>query len=463
MAKRKVLIPLDGSEFSRQIVPVVRNFFEPKDVILILFRAAYAPAVSPELLPADVYAGGSAMTGPYDRYNQAIDAGYATLEKERDAYRVELLQTLQAEAERLRGIGYTVTTEVQFGDPAQRIIDYCNENDFHLVAMATHGRSGLGRLMMGSVAERVLRGVHVPVLLMRTAPLDEAQETPGDLLARSLGNHHRLDMAVATDGSSHGQHALDVAKSLTAGLGAKLTLVVTAGAHADSAHAQKIMEDACRRLDDMAERPEVVPLVGYADEEVLQFVGKNQPDLLVIGAFQDRGAGSTAAIGPTAHRIVQHASTSVLMVKGRKARFRSILACVAIDDMVAVDVAAQLARAADAKLQIAHVVPPSAASYLASADDAEIPLDEVLAQDTRLSDVLKTWLVKLENQGFGRENVLIRRGNVPEAILTLTHGQGHDLIVVGSQSGPGHFLGSVSNAVVRFAEQSVLIVRTRAQ
>ncbi|MEZ4611816.1 MAG: universal stress protein [Caldilineaceae bacterium] len=86
-----------------------------------------------------------------------------------------------------------------------------------------------------------------------------------------------------------------------------------------------------------------------------------------------------------------------------------------------------------------------------------------MSQETRLSDVVKQWIVRLENEGFDRSNILIRRGNVPEAILEMAHERHHDLIVVGSQSGPGHFLGSVSNAVVRFAEQSVLIVRTRAQ
>ena len=49
---------------------------------------------------------------------------------------------------------------------------------------------------------------------------------------------------------------------------------------------------------------------------------------------------------------------------------------------------------------------------------------------------------------------------MPDAILEVIHDDDQDLVVVGSQSGPGHFLGSVSNAVVRFAEQSVLIVRT---
>ena len=151
------------------------------------------------------------------------------------------------------------------------------------------------------------------------------------------------------------------------------------------------------------------------------------------------------------------------MVKGRKREFKHIVACVAMDDTVAVDVAAQTAKAMNAELQVVHVVPLSAASYLANADQVDIPLDDVLSQETRLSDVVKQWIVRLENEGFDRSNILIRRGNVPEAILEMAHERHHDLIVVGSQSGPGHFLGSVSNAVVRFAEQSVLIVRTRAQ
>ena len=463
MAKRKVLIPLDGSEFSRQIVPVVRNFFEPRDVVLVLMRVAYAPAVSPEVLPADVYVSGVPMAGSYDAYSRAIESGYNSLEQEREAYRAELHDSLRIEAERLRAVGYTVTTEVQFGDPAQRIIEFVSEGNVQMVAMATHGRSGLGRLVLGSVAENVLRGVNVPVLLMRTSGVGEVKEAPGDQLARSLGSGHTLSLAVVTDGSTHGRQAIDVAAGLSRLLETKLTMLVVANEREGAAHAQQLMEEACALVTDVDPTPEAVPLVGYADEEVLRYLANTPVDLLVVGAFQDRGASSSAAIGATAHRIVQHAPTSVLMVKGRKREFKHIVACVAMDDTVAIDVAAQTAKAMGAELQVVHVVPLSAASYLANADQVDIPLDDVLGQETRLSDVVKQWIVRLENEGFGRSNILIRRGNVPEAILEMAHERHHDLIVVGSQSGPGHFLGSVSNAVVRFAEQSVLIVRTRAQ
>ena len=266
---------------------------------------------------------------------------------------------------------------------------------------------------------------------------------------------------MATDGSTHGQHALNLAAALAKSLDADLKMLVSVSEREGAANAQKIMEAAIAQVANVEPRPEAIPLVGYPDEEVLQYVAGNPVDLLVMGAFHDRGASSSSAIGPTAQRVVQHAPTSVLMVKGRSRPIRRVLACAAVDDDVAVDVAAQLARALDADLKLLHVVPPSAATYLASSDGPDLDLDDVLAQGTRLGEVLKTWIGKIEKQGFDQDAVIVRKGNVPEAILEVIHDQHHDLLVVGSQSGPGHFLGSVSNAVVRFADQSVLIVRTR--
>ena len=460
MAERKVLIPLDGSEFSRQIVTVVRNFFDPKDVVLVLFRAAFAPSVSADAVSEESFVGGMPVTGGSDAYNRALETNYASVEQGREAFRAELVTELRVEAERLRSAGYTVTTEVHFGDPSQRIIDFVNESDIDLVAMATHGRTGIGRLVLGSVAERVLRGVSVPVLLMRTVQTEETTESPGDQLARSLGTGEKLTIAVTTDGSTHGQHALDMAGTLATALGANLKMLVSVTEREGAAHAQKIMAAAVKQVADIEPRPEAIPLVGYPDEEVLQYVAGTPIYLLVMGAFHDRGAGTSVAIGPTAQRVVQHAPTSVLMVKGRRRPIRRVLACVAVDDDVAVDVAAQLARALEADFKLLHVVPPSAATYLSSGDGQEIDLDDVMAQGTRLSEVLKTWISKAEKQGFDRDAIVVRKGNVPEGILEVIHDQHYDLMVVGSQSGPGHFLGSVSNAVVRFADQSVLIVRT---
>jgi nucleotide-binding universal stress UspA family protein len=467
MSKRKVLIPLDGSEFSRQIVRVVRTFFEPNDVRLVLFRAAFPPSVSTDVSPQDMFAGAMPMSGSYDAYSRALDAEFSEVTKEREGYRLQLQAELHAEAERLQQAGYLVSTEVHFGDPAQRIIDYVNDEGVDLVAMATHGRSGIGRLVLGSVAERVLRGVSVPVLLMRSAQDPEAHAAPGEELSQSLGHGQPLRLVVATDGTTLAQHGLQMGVELARALNTSLKVLAVAGERDSSTQRQQLMEAVHNKVEPVAASTEIVPLVGYADEVILQYLGKNPADLFIMGAFQDRGAGSSTAIGPTAQRLMQHAPTSVWMDKGRRAELRRVLACVAVDDQVVVDVAAQLARAVGAELSILHVVPPSAASYLATLAandehaDSSLAVTHALSQGTHLSTVLQGWIGQLEREGMGQDALLLERGTPAETILKVAHDGGYDLIVVGSQSGPGKFLGSVANSVVRFAQQSVMVVRTR--
>ena len=60
-----------------------------------------------------------------------------------------------------------IQTSVVFGDPSSQIIDYAKEHHADLVVMSSHGRTGIGRFMMGSVAERVVRLSHCPVLVIR--------------------------------------------------------------------------------------------------------------------------------------------------------------------------------------------------------------------------------------------------------------------------------------------------------
>jgi nucleotide-binding universal stress UspA family protein len=67
----------------------------------------------------------------------------------------------------LTAAGIHVETEVQAGRPAEIILDVANSSGTDMVAMATHGRGGIRRFLMGSVADRVAWHTHVPVLLVR--------------------------------------------------------------------------------------------------------------------------------------------------------------------------------------------------------------------------------------------------------------------------------------------------------
>jgi nucleotide-binding universal stress UspA family protein len=80
--------------------------------------------------------------------------------REAEEYLQELEKGLLAE-------GFRTSVHVRYGHDAAEILEHANQDDVDLVAMSTHGRSGLGRWTLGSVAERVVRHSAKPVLLVR--------------------------------------------------------------------------------------------------------------------------------------------------------------------------------------------------------------------------------------------------------------------------------------------------------
>jgi nucleotide-binding universal stress UspA family protein len=93
-----------------------------------------------------------------------------------------------AEVESLAaGTDLAVETAVGEGSPSKEIIRYAEGNGCDLIVMGTHGRGGIDRLLLGSVAEKVVRGAAVPVLTVRTdgadPPESTAAETAGEAAA----------------------------------------------------------------------------------------------------------------------------------------------------------------------------------------------------------------------------------------------------------------------------------------
>ena len=84
-----------------------------------------------------------------------------------DEERAGVAQALDAAAERVRAAGVTVETVVAEGEPVYEIIECAKRRAADAIVIGTHGRSGLERLFLGSVAEGVLRGAHVPVVVVR--------------------------------------------------------------------------------------------------------------------------------------------------------------------------------------------------------------------------------------------------------------------------------------------------------
>jgi len=77
-------------------------------------------------------------------------------------------RTVEALQQRLPGEKYEkIQFEVEFGDPGYRIADFAQRVAADLIVIPSHGRTGLGRMLLGSVTERVIRLSHCPVLVLR--------------------------------------------------------------------------------------------------------------------------------------------------------------------------------------------------------------------------------------------------------------------------------------------------------
>jgi len=140
---KRVLVPLDGSRLAEGILPFVLQIAGPLDLEVVLVRVV--EPVMPQALEG---------TGQF-----VVDDVVARLREAR--------QYLAPVAEDLRGRGVRVTTDARHGEPLTELLAAARDSQADLIAMTTHGRSGLGRLLFGSIAEAVLRRAKIPVLMMR--------------------------------------------------------------------------------------------------------------------------------------------------------------------------------------------------------------------------------------------------------------------------------------------------------
>jgi nucleotide-binding universal stress UspA family protein len=133
----RILVPLDRSEVSEAVIPVVACLAGPFDLGIQLLHVIERPSLE-----------------------SSRGAGERTRQAEAEAY-------LAGVAARLEAGGLRVGMTARVGTAAEAIPVVAAETKCGLIAMSTHGRSGLERLFLGSVAERVLKAVTVPVLLWK--------------------------------------------------------------------------------------------------------------------------------------------------------------------------------------------------------------------------------------------------------------------------------------------------------
>jgi nucleotide-binding universal stress UspA family protein len=152
---RHILLPLDGT-------PLAEEMIEPAAAVAALTGAEFTLLrVLRPVLPSNI-AYESVGVGP------ATEEVIAQIQRVHEQLRMEAESSLAGVAVRLRGQGFGVQTRVAVEEqPALAILQEAVPPAIDLVALQTHGRGGLARLLLGSVADKVIRGASVPVLVRR--------------------------------------------------------------------------------------------------------------------------------------------------------------------------------------------------------------------------------------------------------------------------------------------------------
>ncbi len=144
---KKILLPLDGSKLAEVVLPHVEQLAWELGSSLILLRVVRPPRAV-----------------EYTRQEEMM-----ALNRERETvFKRDAEIYLAARRGELRNKNFEVSNHILVGEAvATAILDFAESEGVDLIAMSTHGRSGLGRWVYGSVADKVLQGATCPVLLIR--------------------------------------------------------------------------------------------------------------------------------------------------------------------------------------------------------------------------------------------------------------------------------------------------------
>ena len=150
-----------------------------KILVPVDFTVHSAEAIRRAVDLAQHYSASLALIYVYEPLDYALPEGYALYTPEQVGRLMdEFKERLRAVVHDVEAMGVSrVESHVLNGSAAVEIVNFATEHGCDLVVMGTHGRTGLSHLLMGSVAERVLRTAHCPVLTVK-APQEPAEEAP---------------------------------------------------------------------------------------------------------------------------------------------------------------------------------------------------------------------------------------------------------------------------------------------
>ncbi|MBN2098619.1 MAG: universal stress protein [Dehalococcoidia bacterium] len=299
---KRMLLPLDGSELAE---------------VALSYAKGIASRFGLELLLLHVAGKGEAESLPL--HQAYIDQTSERLRRE--------MAEIQGKT---GGKPVAVKGEVVLGYAADEILRYAAEKEVDLTIMATHGRSGVSRWVMGSVADKVLGSSALPVLLVRAGmPQDVAYERWSDpkLLVPLDGSElaelvlpHVEALALAQDGAAAEVILVRVCEPLVLPPVTTPETTVNWGTTADQylleskKSAEKYLTRIQRGLSDAGLKVSLEVLDGDPATGVIDYAGQRQVNLIVMATHGRSGLGRWA-YGSVAQKVLHGASCPTLMVR----------------------------------------------------------------------------------------------------------------------------------------------------
>jgi nucleotide-binding universal stress UspA family protein len=259
-------------------------------------------------------------------YPPGLNPDYAVNQQ----YLADLLKNASSQLVDLKGRaerrGIAVTTRVATGIPSEEVITVARAEDPDLIVVGTRGKTGLAHVLLGSTAERVIRGAPCPVLAVRTEPADTEDES---VLSRSVALDRIL---VPIDFSDCSLDALEYAIVVAQQAKASLMLLhvlepVSYGLDFTLNHiraGEQVRESWTKRLEELASSHEHshVPMEsqlrgGIPVDSILDSAQTLSCDLIVMGTHGRRGI-SHALSGSVAEAVLRKARCPVLTVRSTK-------------------------------------------------------------------------------------------------------------------------------------------------
>jgi len=293
----KILVPLDGSEIAEVALP-------------------YAEELAGRL--------GSEIT--------LISVSHSAEEQDQQIFQSYIQKTVESMRERAERYferpserAIEVNSAILVGNPAEKIVDYADSGDIDLIVMATHGRSGISRWALGSVADKVLRATERPVVLVRAQNAHPYMHKK-DILSKML---------VPLDGSKEGEAVIPYIEELVSKLGGEiiffqvLALAYHVHISGDAAvqvpytekemeplkmSAQSYLKKMGSKLKERGIPTKYEVKVGAAGYEIIKLADEINADLVAMLTHGRSGIGRWV-FGSVAERVVRSGNTPVLLVR----------------------------------------------------------------------------------------------------------------------------------------------------